>query len=253
MEIFSRAGLWGALVMAHVVVAIMWMGLLWFFNFVQTPAYAEMDGAARNNAFDKLTWRALWWFRWAAAATVAFGLLIIAVGGGLVTSEGKLYNGDYWRSAPGVTLLIGILFGIVMLYNVWMVIWPAQQTVIANARNVQAGGEADPNAPAAARAGAMASRQNTIFSLPLLVFMVGASHFYLDAHFSARPSGAKWFVFFAFGIAVLAILETNALGKISGRGNTGLNVIYESHKNAMYAGFGLIVAFYVLAEILLRA
>ena len=77
-----------------------------------------------------------------------------------------------------MTLLIGILFGVTMLYNVWMVIWPNQQIVIANARNVQAGGEADPNAPAAARAGAMASRQNTIFSLPLLVFMVGASHFY---------------------------------------------------------------------------
>src|SRR5215212_5994586 len=81
MEIFSQAGLGGALLIAHVVVAIMWMGLLWFFNFVQTPAYAEMDGAARNNAFDKITWRALWWFRWAAAATVGLGLLIIALGG----------------------------------------------------------------------------------------------------------------------------------------------------------------------------
>ena len=81
MAIFSKAGLGGAFLIAHVIVAMMWMGLLWFFNFVQTPAYAEMDGAARNNAFDKLTWRALWWFRWAAVATVAFGLLVIAVGG----------------------------------------------------------------------------------------------------------------------------------------------------------------------------
>ena len=78
MEIFSKDGLWGVFVAVHVIVAVMWMGLLWFFNFVQTPAYAEMDAAARNNAFDKLTWRALWWFRWAAAATVAFGVLIIA-------------------------------------------------------------------------------------------------------------------------------------------------------------------------------
>ncbi len=246
MAIFTRYGLQGAFTIAHVVVAIMWMGLLWFFNFVQTPAYAEMDGAARNNAFDKLTWRALWWFRWAAAATVAFGLLIVAV------APKDTFGGDFWKSTAGVTLLIGILFGIAMLYNVWMVIWPAQQVVIANARNVQNGGEADPNAPAAARASAMASRQNTIFSLPLLVFMVGASHFYLSSHFSPAPGGAKWFVYFAFGIAVLAILEANALGKISGRGNTGLNVIYESHKNAMYAGFALIVAFYILAEILLR-
>ncbi len=68
--------------------------------------------------------------------------------------------------------------GIVMAANVWMVIWPNQQIVIGNARNVQAGGEANPDAPAAARRGAMASRQNTIFSLPVLVFMVGSSHFY---------------------------------------------------------------------------
>ena len=118
---------------------------------------------------------------------------------------------------------------------------------------MQAGGEADPNAPAAARAGAMASRQNTIFSLPLLVFMVGASHFYAISHFSFDPGGAKWFVYFIIGLVLLVVLELNALGKISGRGNTGLNVIYESHKNAMYTGFGLIVIFYILAEILLRA
>ncbi len=247
MAIFSKAGFGGAFLIAHVIVAMMWMGLLWFFNFVQTPAYAEMDGAARNNAFDKLTWRALWWFRWAAVMTVAFGLIVIAVGGK------DSFGGDFWKSSAGVTLLIGILFGVTMLYNVWMVIWPAQQKVIANARNVQAGGEADPTAAAAGRAGAMASRQNTIFSLPLLVFMVGASHFYALDHFSFRPGGAKWFVFFLIGLAVLVVLELNALGKISGRGNTGLNVIYETHINALYTGIGLIIGFYILAEILLRA
>jgi uncharacterized membrane protein len=249
MEIFSKDGLGGAFLIAHVVVAIMWMGLLWFFNFVQTPAYAEMEGAARNNAFDKLTWRALWWFRWAAMATVTFGLLVIAVGGS------DKFNGDFWKSTTGVTLLIGIIFGFVMLYNVWMVIWPNQQIVIANARNVQGGGEADPNAPAAARAGAMASRQNTIFSLPLLIFMVGASHFYggIDDHFSYKPSGGVWLIYLLIGLAVTIILEANALGKVSGRGNTGLNVIYETHKNAMYMGFALIVGFYLLAEIMLRA
>jgi uncharacterized membrane protein len=247
MAIFSKAGLGGAFLISHVIVAIMWMGLLWFFNFVQTPAYAEMDPAARNNAFDKLTWRALWWFRWAAMATVLFGLLVIAVGGK------DSFGGDFWKSSAGVTLLIGILFGITMLYNVWMIIWPNQQIVIANARKVQSGGEADPNAPAAARAGAMASRQNTIFSLPLLVFMVGASHFYALSHFSYAPGGAKWFVYFLIGVIVLVVLELNALGKISGRGSTGLNVIYETHKNAMYTGFGLIAGFYIIAEILLRA
>jgi uncharacterized membrane protein len=247
MEIFSKEGLWGAFVAVHVIVAVMWMGLLWFFNFVQTPAYAEMDAAARNEAFDKVTWRALWWFRWAAVATVVFGILIIAVEGS------NLYNGDFWKSSAGVTLLVGIVMAFTMLYNVWMIIWPNQQIVIANARKVLGGGEADPNAPAAARAGAMASRQNTIFSLPVLFFMVGVAHFYGLSHFSFQPGGGKWFAYLLIGIIVIAVLEANALGKISGRGNSGLNVIYETHKNALYTGIGLIVGFYIVAEILLRS
>jgi uncharacterized membrane protein len=246
MYIFDSDGLWGALRMAHVIVGVMWMGLLWFFNFVQTPAYAELEPPVRNSAFDKLTWRALWWFRWAAAATIAFGLLVIAV-------KPKIYDGDYWiHTASGATLLIGILFGIVMFLNVWLVIWPNQQIVIRNARNVLAGGEADPAAAAAARKGAMASRQNTIFSLPLLVFMVGASHFFSAFHFGSDLSTGKTLLYILIGLIVLAVLEANSLGYISGTGNTGLNVIYETHKNAMYTGFGLIVFFYIVAEILLR-
>ena len=99
----------------------------------------------------------------------------------------------------------------------------------------------------------MASRQNTIFSLPLLVFMVGASHFYNFSHFDPKPSTGLWVIYLLVGIAVAIILEANALGKVSGRGSTGLNVIYETHKNAMYTGFGLIVGFYLLAEIMLRS
>jgi uncharacterized membrane protein len=249
MEIFSRVGAAGAFTISHVIVATMWMGLLWFFNFVQTPAYAEMEAGSRNDAFDKLTWRALWWFRWSAAATVVFGLLIIAI-----APKGS-FGKDFWvHSAQGPTLAIGILFGLAMFLNVWLVIWPNQQIVIANARALKAGGEANPNAAASARAGAMASRQNTVFSLPLLVFMVGASHFYNSGPgFGERLGSGKCVVYLLIGIAVLAVLELNALGKISGRGNTGLNMIYETHKNAMYAGFVLIVAFYILAEIILQA
>jgi uncharacterized membrane protein len=245
MWLFDQNGFDNALRISHVIVAVMWMGLLWFFNFVQVPAYAEMDAAARNNALDKLTWRALWWFRWAAAATIVFGLLIIAV-------WPDVYDGDYWKSTAGVTLLLGIIMGLVMGANVWMVIWPNQQVVIANARNVQAGGEANPDAAAAGRRGAMASRQNTIFSLPLLVFMVGASHFYNAFHWDQTPGGAKWGLYFIVGLAIIVVLELNALGKISGTGSGGLNVLYETHKNAMYSGFVLIAFFYLFAEIVLR-
>jgi uncharacterized membrane protein len=252
MWLFGHDGLSNAFRMSHVIVAIMWMGLLWFFNFVQTPAYAEMEPAARNQALDKVTWRAMWWFRWAAAATVFFGLLILGAGGFKRTD---FYSKDFWiHTASGPTLLIGILFGITMFLNVWLVIWPAQQTVIGNARNLLAGGEADPNAAAAARRGAMASRQNTIFSLPLLVFMVGASHFYnYSPIFNAvNVSSGKALGYLLIGIVVLAVLELNALGMISGTGNSGLNAIYATHKNAMYTGFGLIVFFYIVAEIMLR-
>jgi uncharacterized membrane protein len=253
MEIFHTRGWWGIFRMSHVIVAVMWMGLLWFFNFVQTPAYAEMDAAARNSALDKLTWRALWWFRWAAAATVVFGLLILAVGSGAKKTI-DAYHKDFWvHTAQGPTLFLAIIMGLTMAANVWMVIWPNQQVVIGNARNLLAGGEADPNAAAAGRAGAMASRQNTIFSLPVLVFMVAASHFW-DSQAINRSgiSSGKTVTYIIVGLIVIAIFELNAVGKISGRGSGGLNVVYETHKNAMYTGFALIAFFYLFGEILLR-
>lgn len=246
MWLFKEQGLHDALRVSHVIVAFMWIGLLWFFNFVQTPAFAEMDPAARNNALDKLTWRALWWFRWAAMATVVFGLLI------MFQLSDVYMESDYWKSTSGLTLLLGIIMGLTMAANVWMVIWPKQQIVIGNARAVQGGGDANPEAPAAGRLGAMASRQNTIFSLPLLVFMVGASHFYGSGHWDQSLSGGTWAIYFIIGIIVIAVLEVNALGKLSGTGNGGLNVIYETHINAMYTGFGLIVFWYLLAEIMLK-
>src|SRR5881275_2908988 len=102
MEIFHHFGLWGAMRIFHVMSAVMWMGLLWFFNFVQTPAFAEMDPQSRNVAMDKITWRALWWFRWAAAATLVFGILIIAVA---ADSDTHTYDGTYWfKTAQGSTL-----------------------------------------------------------------------------------------------------------------------------------------------------
>jgi uncharacterized membrane protein len=245
--LFHRAGLWGGSRMLHVIVGIMWMGLLWFFNFVQTPAYAEMDPAARNSAFDKLTWRALWWFRWAAAATVASGILILLVGG---FGDTDIYSSDFWKSPSGLTLSIGILFGITMFLNVWLVIWPNQQVVINNARNVLAGGQADPAAATAARKGALASRMNTIFSLPLLVFMVGASHFWASAGFKIAPGSGARVTWLLLSLAIWAVLELNCLGIIGGFGTGGTNVMYDTHQNALWTGLALIVIFYILTEIL---
>jgi hypothetical protein len=253
MEIFHVGPFFGLLRFGHILVAVMWMGLLWFFNFVQTPAYAEMEPPARNAAFDKVTWRALWWFRWAAAATIVFGLLLLMVGS--MSDQIGLYKGDYWmHTASGPTLFLAIVMGVIMFLNVWLVIWPNQQIVIANARTLLAGGEANPDAAGAARAGAMASRQNTIFSITVLAFMVGAGHFWGASGEILRfdVGSGKVGLYYLIGFVLIAVLEANALGKISGRGNGGLNVIYESHKNAMYAAFGILVFLYIVGEVLLR-
>jgi uncharacterized membrane protein len=242
MEIFSRSGLWGAFVAVHVIVAVMWMGLLWFFNFVQTPAYAEMDGAARNNAFDKLTWRTLWWFRWAAIATLVTGILILGAGGSITGT----YGSAFWKSSSGLMLSAAILFALIMAYNVWMVIWPAQQVVIGNARNVQAGGEADPNAPKAARRGAMASRQNTIFSFVVFLAMVGTQHFFV---YFDQPNALTRVIFYIIVLVVAVGMEANALGQFGTEAGKPNTQMYDTHQAAIWYASGLAVFFWLFFEI----
>jgi uncharacterized membrane protein len=228
----------------HVLAGITWIGLLYYFNFVQVPSFAELDPGARNQAVDKLASRALWWFRWAAAATLAFGILILAVqkeyghdGGSQLTSS------DYWKTAPGVSIATGILLAVTMFANVWLVIWPNQKKVIANARNVLAGGEADPEAAAAARRGALASRQNTIFSFAMLFFMVGTAHFF--GNFTTSDSSDR-LIYWIITLIIWLVLELNALGIIGGTSPQGTNWIYETHQRAIGTGFVLVVVWYLL-------
>jgi uncharacterized membrane protein len=247
--IISRSG--GAFVARwlHVVVGITWIGLLYYFNFVQVPAFGEMEAAARNNAIDKLASRALWWFRWAAVATVLTGLSIL-----IFQNDGKaqLVDGDYWKSTAGMSIATGILIALVMFVNVWGVIWRNQKLVIANARNVQAGGEADPAAAAAGRKAGLASRQNTIFSFTMLMFMVGTFHFFSGTGWKVTPSGGDRGTYWAIAIVIVALLELNALGIIGGTGPGGTNWMYESHKNALIAGGVLVVVYYLVFYLALK-
>src|SRR5438046_6733338 len=169
LDIFSRDGFSYLLRWSHVFVGMTWIGLLYFFNFVQVPASAEMEASASSNAIDKLTSRAMWWFRWAAAATLVSGILLIIFQ--------EQYESDYMKSPGGVAIYAGVLLAVTMFLNVWLVIWPNQKKVIANARNVQAGGEADPAGPPAARRAGLCSRQATNLSLPKVVFMGRNMHF----------------------------------------------------------------------------
>lgn len=248
--IISRFG--GAFVSRwlHVVVGITWIGLLYYFNFVQVPAFAEMEAAARNNAIDKLASRALWWFRWAAAATVATGILIL-----LFQKNGdksQLFSGDYMKSAPGMAIATGILLALTMFFNVWLVIWPNQKKVIANARNVQAGGEADPAAADAGRKAALASRQNTIFSLAMLMFMVGTSHFFTPGNFKFAPSGSDRATYWIIAVVIWLFFELNCLGVLGGRKPGGLRWMYDTHQAAIITGFVLVVIYYALFYLVLK-
>jgi uncharacterized membrane protein len=249
--IISRSGGAFASRWLHVVVGITWIGLLYYFNFVQVPAFAEMEAAARNNAVDKLASRALWWFRWAAVATLVTGILIL-----LFQKDGdqaQLFSGDYMKSVPGMSIATGVLLAVTMFLNVWLVIWPNQKKVIANARNVQAGGEADPDAAAAGRKALLASRMNAIFSLPMLMFMVGTAHFFLPGNFKFDPSGSDRAVYWIITIVLWAVLELNALGVIGGTKPGGTNAIYDTHKAALWAGFILVAVWYVVFYLTLKA
>jgi uncharacterized membrane protein len=246
VDIFSRnPGLGFLARWAHVVVGIVWIGILYYFNFVQTPAFAEMEPAARNNAIDKLASRALWWFRWAALSTLVTGLLILLAEVFPTTGDAHLFSGDYWKSSEGVSIATGILLAVTMLLNVWGVIWPNQKKVIANARNVQSGGQPDPAAADAARRSALASRQNTIFSFPMLLFMVGTANFFGNYNTNSNRGG-----YWAVTAVLWLALELNSLGIIGGRAAGNItNWIYENHWRAIGVGIVLAGVWYALWEI----
>jgi uncharacterized membrane protein len=249
--IISRDG--GAFVSRwlHVVVGITWIGLLYYFNFVQVPAFAEMEAAARNNAVDKLASRALWWFRWAAVATLVTGILILLFQTGRGNSDPQLFDADYIKTSAGMSIYTGILLALTMFLNVWLVIWPNQKKVIANARNVQAGGEADPDAAAAGRKALLASRMNAIFSFTMLMFMVGTSHF-LGGFFKPFPSGGERATYWIIAAVIWLVLELSALGVIGGTKPGGTNVIFDTHKAALWAGAALVVVYYLLFYLTLK-
>lgn len=143
----------------HLLAGVAWIGLLYYFNFVQGEYFKEADGGAKSDAIQKLVPRALWWFRWGAMFTLLSGLLLV-----------------YIKHLMGMGIMIGVTMGIIMFLNVWLIIWPNQKIVIASAKQVAAGGEALPGAAAALGKAGLASRTNTLFSVPMLFFMASSMH-----------------------------------------------------------------------------
>jgi len=143
----------------HLLAGVAWIGLLWYFNFVQGEYFKEAEASSKSDAIRKLVPRALWWFRWGAMFTFLSGLALLGV-----------------KHLMGYGIIVGATLGILMFLNVWLIIWPNQKIVIASAEKVAAGGEADPAAAGALGKAGLASRTNTLFSIPMLFFMASSVH-----------------------------------------------------------------------------
>lgn len=153
----------------HVLSAVMWIGLLWYFNFVQIPNMPNIPDDQKPAIGKVIAPAALWWFRWAAMATIVTGLLL-ALGNGYLMQALTLGFTD--GVAKHTAIGIGMWLGIIMWFNVWFIIWPKQKIALGI---VEA--EADAKA-AAARTAMLFSRTNTMLSVPMLYAMVSAQNIY---------------------------------------------------------------------------
>ena len=155
---------WGTFLMRylHIASGVMWIGLLWYFNFVQTPSMPQIPDEQKPAVSKVIAPRALFWFRWSALATVVTGLLLALMMGFLVQAL---------TLQPGAKPIgIGMWLALIMAFNVWFIIWPNQKKALGIV-TVDA-----PAKAAAAKMAGMTSRFNTMLSIPMLYCMAAQSH-----------------------------------------------------------------------------
>lgn len=194
----------------HIFFGILWIGLLYYFNFVQTEYFKESEASAKADVVQKLVPNALWYFRWAAAFTFLTGFYLL-----------------YFLSITvNVGILLGALMGTIMAANVWFIIWPNQKKVIAGAPDA---------ADAGAKAG-LASRTNTLLSIPMLYLMV------YSAHGGGLPLIAESSLMGLWiGLVFILAIEVNALvGK--------MNPAIASVKAVIHSGIVLTLVFGALVH-----
>ena len=153
----------------HVIVGIMWIGLLWYFNFVQIPNMGKIPDEQKPAIGKVIAPAALFYFRWGAALTVLSGLILAGLNGYLHDSMTlSIGSGIPKHTAIG----IGMWLGLIMAFNVWFVIWPNQKRALGIV-------ECEPELKAkSARTAMLFSRTNTLLSLPMLLTMVAAQNLY---------------------------------------------------------------------------
>ena len=155
--------------LVHVVFAIMWIGLLWYFNFVQIPNMSKIPEEQKPAIGKVIAPAALFYFRWAAAFTILTGLIVAGL-------NGYLHDAMTLSVSSGVpkhtAIGIGMWLGVIMAFNVWFVIWPNQKRALGIV-------ECEPDLKAkSARTAMLFSRTNTLLSIPMLLTMVAAQNLY---------------------------------------------------------------------------
>ena len=153
----------------HVLSGVMWIGLLWYFNFVQIPNMPKIPDEQKPAIGKVIAPAALWWFRWGAMATIVTGLILALI-------NGYLWQAITFGFIDGVpkhaAIGIGMWLGAIMWFNVWFIIWPNQQRALGMVET-----DADTKAKSA-RTAMLFSRTNTLLSIPMLFAMVSAQNLY---------------------------------------------------------------------------
>ncbi|MBX7147752.1 urate hydroxylase PuuD [bacterium] len=221
LAIASQEGIFFVLRWIHFFAGVTWIGLLYYFNFIQGEFFKEIEPAVKGVAVQKLVPRALLWFRWAAMWTFISGWSLLI---------GTVHTGVPLASSWGIWILTGATLGTFMWANVWFVIWPNQKKVIAGA----------PDAAAAGAKALLASRTNVLFSIPMLFLMGAARHLTLARDFAA----VNFTIVIGVIGAVILLLEVNAL-----KGKLGpLTTV----KGVVHCGVALAAVLYLLIEITTR-
>lgn len=239
--LFSMQGSELLLRYIHYFAGVVWIGMLYYFNFVQGEWFKELDAdekmkPSRGVAVRTLVPRALAWFRYGALGTFLSGVCLIGLRVHTVGGMAEVFRSSWWAY-----IATGGAFGTVMFLNVWLIIWPKQKIVIASAKQVAAGGTAIPEAAAAGAKAGLASRHNTFFSIPLLFLMGAASH--LPSQINPDYNGWKLAGVMAI---IMAALEWNAI-----KGKTD-NLKITSIMGVTHIGLVLTAVLYVLIEVLIK-
>ena len=194
-ELLNLLFRWG-----HILFGVTWIGLLYYFNFIQTEYVKEAEEAGKKDVVSKLAPRALWWFRWAALFTFLTGIVLLYI----------------IQAVVSLDIILGATMGTFMMLNVWGIIWPNQKIVI---------GLKDGDPGVAGPKAALASRTNTLFSVPMLYCMVSSTHPTMfttaGGYINVYPTGEVVVtlneIALLVGLALILLIQANAIwGKMLG-------------------------------------